>query len=66
MTQNKKYIIIIIIFYALIYPQVLNNEQQEKCIEAQVNFDLQMTEQERVWERLFKKHKEFYDKHPKN
>jgi len=33
MTRNKKYIIIILIFYALIYPQALNNEKQEKKIE---------------------------------
>ena len=33
MIQNKKYIIIILIFYALICPQTLNNEKQEKKIE---------------------------------
>ena len=53
MTQNKKYIIIII-FYALIYPQVLNNEQQEKKLEEY----LELFENEKNNYKYLKKIKE--------
>ena len=39
----------------------IKNENDSKASnESEINFEHQMSEQERVWERLFKKHKEFY------
>ena len=54
MTRNKKYIIIILIFYALIYPQALNNEKQEKKIEEY----LELFENEKNNYKYLKKIKE--------